>query len=206
MSAAASIRTARDHFPKMESSRHLRRGRYLCSEHSLRRFVSKVGSTNNRAGFIFSFTSEVLMLFVHAVSTRKSQVFILGVILFSSLCVGQNVRTLGPATTGNTSLTDELTNLIEVQSQKLKLPGVTVAVVRDRSVIYKGAFGFSDLATKAPRSLEQPQPIGSITKVFAATMLMQLAERGVVRLDDLVVNYVPEYKVHSPFPNTQPTN
>jgi len=145
------------------------------------------------------------MLFVHAVSTRKSQVFILGVILFSSLCVGQNVRTLGPATTGNTSLTDELTNLIEVQSQKLKLPGVTVAVVLDRSVIYKGAFGFSDLATKAPRSLEQPQPIGSITKVFAATMLMQLAERGVVRLDDLVVNYVPEYKVHSPFPNTQPT-
>lgn len=45
----------------------------------------------------------------------------------------------------------------------------------------------------------------SVTKTFTATMLMQLSERGAVKLDDDVRKYVPEYKVTSDFPGTGPT-
>jgi CubicO group peptidase (beta-lactamase class C family) len=145
------------------------------------------------------------MLCIQRLYIRQPLVAALSVILFSSLCIGQSASNLQPATPGSSPLSEELTKLVEAQRQKLNLPGVTVAVIRDRDIIYKGAFGYSDLAKKTPASLEQPQPIGSITKVFAATMLMQLAERGVVRLDDPVTKYVPEYKVHSSYPNIQPT-
>lgn len=145
------------------------------------------------------------MLIAQWLRVRKTFVTILSVIVVSPLCIAQSAAILQPATIGDRSLSDELSKQIETERQKLNLPGATVAIVRDRDIIYEHAFGYSDLAKKTPASLEQPQPIGSITKVFAATMLMQLVERGVVRLDDPLVKYVPEYKVHSPFQDTQPT-
>jgi CubicO group peptidase (beta-lactamase class C family) len=98
-----------------------------------------------------------------------------------------------------------LTTTLESERQRLTLPALSVAVVRGREVVYKHAFGYSDLANKVPASVDTPYPIASITKVFASIMLMQLAERGVVRLDDPVTKYLPEYKVKSSFPGTQPT-
>jgi CubicO group peptidase (beta-lactamase class C family) len=47
--------------------------------------------------------------------------------------------------------------------------------------------------------------IGSITKQFTALMLLQLVERGKVRLSDPVVKFVPEFsQVKSPYPDAPP--
>jgi CubicO group peptidase (beta-lactamase class C family) len=99
---------------------------------------------------------------------------------------------------------DKLTQTLQAEVQRRELPSLSVAIVRDRDVVYRHAFGYADLARQVPATLENVYPVGSITKVFVAAMLMQLVERGVVRLDDPVTKYVPEYRVSSSMAATQP--
>ena len=76
---------------------------------------------------------------------------------------------------------------------KAGAPAVQVSVSHRGRVLYAGAFGMSDResATAAtPRSVLQT---GSITKQFTAAMILRLAERGVLTLDDRIEKYVPEF-------------
>ena len=49
---------------------------------------------------------------------------------------------------------------------------------------FAGASGFADLTNDVPMSPEGAFRIGSITKMFTATVIVQLAEDGVLTLDD----------------------
>ncbi|MFZ6030657.1 MAG: serine hydrolase domain-containing protein [Chloroflexota bacterium] len=62
-----------------------------------------------------------------------------------------------------------------------------------REIVFEQAFGIADLETQAPLATEAILPIGSITKTFIVTLLMQLAEQGVVSLADPLGCYLPEY-------------
>ena len=92
---------------------------------------------------------------------------------------------------------DRLAARIESERQRLRLPSVSVTIVRNCELIFSKAFGYTDLMDKTYATTTTAYPIGSITKVFVATMLMQLAEQGVIKLDDPVTKYVPEYQVRS---------
>ena len=59
--------------------------------------------------------------------------------------------------------------------------------------------------TKRPVTNDTYYRIGSITKQFTALMLLQLAERGKLRLSDPLVKYIPEFsQVKSPYPDAPP--
>lgn len=73
----------------------------------------------------------------------------------------------------------------------------TVAVLKNNKMIFNEGIGYTDLKT---RSLNQPgttYPIGSITKTFVATSIMQLQEQGKLSIKDPVSKYFPH------FPNGQ---
>ena len=53
-----------------------------------------------------------------------------------------------------------------------KLPGFAVAIVKNETVLFSGAYGFADKEKKIPYSLQTIQPIGSISKTFIALALM----------------------------------
>jgi len=72
-----------------------------------------------------------------------------------------------------------------------KLPGLSVAAVRGEEVVWKGAFGFRNLALGLPATPATLYGIGSVTKSFTALAIMQLAEQGKLSLDDPVEEYVP---------------
>jgi len=103
------------------------------------------------------------------------------------------------------SLIAALPIIIEAAFLESGLPSLSIAVVYDRNIVYSQAFGFMDLEKRIPATTQTIYPIGSITKVFVATMLMQLAEAGVVTLNMPVKQLLPEYQVKSPYPGTQPT-
>ena len=84
-------------------------------------------------------------------------------------------------------------------------PSLNVAIVHDQDIIYKQAFGYSDIENKTPATTETIYRAGSITKLFAATMLMQLVERDIVALEDRLDTYLPEYKPKSTFQCLRPT-
>ena len=72
------------------------------------------------------------------------------------------------------------------------VPGVVALVTDRKGVIYRGAFGVTDVESKRPMAVDSMFRIASMTKAVTSTALMQLIEQGKVALDDPVDKYLPE--------------
>ncbi|MBC9716578.1 beta-lactamase family protein [Streptomyces sp. TRM66268-LWL] len=70
------------------------------------------------------------------------------------------------------------------------VPGAA-AQVKDAYGVWPGTSGIGNLQTKAPRSAFDRYRIGSTTKTFVATVLLQLAAEGKLALDDSVETWLP---------------
>jgi len=69
-------------------------------------------------------------------------------------------------------------------------PSVAYAISHRGSPILTGAWGVADIASGAVATEHTGFRVASITKTFTATLIMQLVERGKVRLDDPVTSYL----------------
>ncbi|GAA2233249.1 serine hydrolase domain-containing protein [Streptomyces amakusaensis] len=70
------------------------------------------------------------------------------------------------------------------------LPGVT-AGVRDKNGVWQGTAGVGDLRTGKARGADDRFRIGSVTKTFVATVLLQMEAEGKLSLDDSVEKHLP---------------
>ncbi len=70
------------------------------------------------------------------------------------------------------------------QLQKKKTPSISVAVIQRGKVIYGKGFGMANLEDEVLASANSVYRIGSITKQFTATMIMQLVKEGKLKLED----------------------
>ena len=81
------------------------------------------------------------------------------------------------------------------------VPGAVVVVVQNGEVFFSKGYGYANLETKTPvvpdRTIFR---IGSVTKVFTATAVMQLADEGKLALTDDVNRYLPAWKVPATYP------
>lgn len=71
------------------------------------------------------------------------------------------------------------------------VPGV-YAEVRDAGRTWRGAAGVADVRTGRPVTPDMRHRVGSITKTFTAAAVMQQVERGSIRLDAPIGDYLPE--------------
>jgi CubicO group peptidase (beta-lactamase class C family) len=91
--------------------------------------------------------------------------------------------------------------LIAGQMAKENIPGAVFLLVQNGKVLYQRGYGFANVARR-----QQVDPettiwrIGSISKVFTATAVVQLADRGRYRLGDDVNRYLARIKVPATFP------
>lgn len=67
-------------------------------------------------------------------------------------------------------------------------------VVKNGNVIFKKGYGFANFEWKVPNTSDTKFRIGSITKQFTATLIMQLVEEGKVKLDGKITDYLPDYR------------
>ncbi|MGR7993613.1 serine hydrolase domain-containing protein [Xanthobacter sp. ZOL 2024] len=70
--------------------------------------------------------------------------------------------------------------------------GVVAMGATPKGVIYEGAFGTANDATRAPMTTDTVFWLLSMTKAFTATACMQLMEQGRIHLDDEAARYLPE--------------
>jgi CubicO group peptidase (beta-lactamase class C family) len=78
---------------------------------------------------------------------------------------------------------------------KLKIPSVSVAVVKSGKIIYARGFGYSDPVRKIPATENTLYHLASITKTFAASIILSLVDKGLIKTSDFAKNYginVPE--------------
>ena len=71
------------------------------------------------------------------------------------------------------------------------IPGLAAALIRSGSIVWSGLYGWADLDRKVPMGLDTLLNIGSISKTFTTTALMQLWEKDLFDLDDDVSQYLP---------------
>lgn len=81
-------------------------------------------------------------------------------------------------------------SLIEAELEKKRLPGVATAIIFDQETIFEESFGFANLEAKISITPQTIFRIGSITKLFTATAIMQLCENGLLQLDDKIASYI----------------
>ncbi len=66
------------------------------------------------------------------------------------------------------------------------VPGMAAGVACSNRIVWTKGFGYADLATKQPVTPETVFHLASLTKPFAAVVLLQLVERGELDLDEPV--------------------
>ena len=81
------------------------------------------------------------------------------------------------------------------------IPGATVAVVQDGRLLLAKGYGYADLENRVPVDFERTLfRVGSVSKLFTWTAVMQLAERGQLDLDADINIYLKDFQIPATYP------
>ncbi|MBK8417582.1 serine hydrolase domain-containing protein [Candidatus Villigracilis saccharophilus] len=98
----------------------------------------------------------------------------------------------------NTSTTEpkfkKLSQKIVSDMKRLSVPGVAIGIWH-KGREYSAGFGVTSVENPLPVTPDTLFQVGSISKTFTATMLMQLVEQGKVDLDAPVKKYIKDFKL-----------
>ncbi|MDA8428700.1 MAG: serine hydrolase [Geobacteraceae bacterium] len=94
--------------------------------------------------------------------------------------------------------------LIRKEMRKNDVTGLSIALVDDQKVVWAQGFGYADEANKIPATPDTIYRVGSISKLFTATAVMQLAEQGKMDIDKPLQTYLPEFSIKSRFTDAGP--
>nr|WP_321237630.1 serine hydrolase domain-containing protein [uncultured Psychroserpens sp.] len=86
----------------------------------------------------------------------------------------------------------KIEELLEANVNSAKPFNGSILVAQKGKVIYRGAYGLSDLNAKQPNSINSKYFIGSVTKLFTAVAILQLVEQKKISLSDYLSKWLPE--------------
>lgn len=89
---------------------------------------------------------------------------------------------------------DELKSLLTDLRKEHGVVGATIGVL-SRGKIRTAGSGLLNASTKVEATADSAFQIGSISKVFTSTLIMQLVDEGRVALDDPVIKYLPDFTI-----------
>jgi D-alanyl-D-alanine carboxypeptidase len=81
----------------------------------------------------------------------------------------------------------------------MNAPGMTQALTDTKTTVRTASYGFANVDLKTPVTTDHLFQIGSITKSFAALILLQLRDEGKVDLHRPVLEYLPWLPVTMPY-------
>ena len=114
------------------------------------------------------------------------------IFLLFSLFIGVGV--CGQSRTLDKDVFQQLTAHYDHQIENRHLSGVETLVIQHDRVVWEHTQGFCDVSTGQLLQPNQIYYIQSMTKPIISVAIMQLVERGLLRLDDPVHLYIPEVK------------
>jgi CubicO group peptidase (beta-lactamase class C family) len=84
--------------------------------------------------------------------------------------------------------------VMQEQIEKGVFPGAVTVVARRGTVVHSQAHGFLDAAKSKPMPKDALFRLASMTKPIVTVAAMMLVERGVIKLNDPIVTWLPELK------------
>ena len=79
------------------------------------------------------------------------------------------------------------------------MAGLSIAVVKDDSVVYARGFGVRDVGTRAPVDEHTVFAIGSMTKLFTAVAAGMMVDSGAMRWDEPLRRHLPTFATADPY-------
>ena len=79
--------------------------------------------------------------------------------------------------------------------KKFDVPGMAIAIVKGKQVIYAKGFGYRDVEKQLPVTTDTLFAIGSSSKAFTTFVLGTLVEEGKIEWDKPVRNYIPCFRL-----------
>jgi CubicO group peptidase (beta-lactamase class C family) len=111
------------------------------------------------------------------------------------LCVSVAIYVTAPAALSQKDTKFEaLISLAQSKMAEYRVPGVALGIYENGVVTTRG-LGITNVEDPLPITEHTVFPIASISKTFAATMMMRLVEQGKVDLAAPVRRYLPEFRV-----------
>jgi len=78
---------------------------------------------------------------------------------------------------------------VKAEMQKERVPGISLAVIKDGQIILAKGYGFANVELQVPARPETIYQSGSVGKQFTAMAIMMLVEEGKIGLDDKISKY-----------------
>ncbi|WP_404960070.1 serine hydrolase domain-containing protein [Streptomyces sp. 147326] len=115
------------------------------------------------------------------------------VVLLAALCAGTAPDRHLPASVRqdfDTATVEKLDAALEKIMKDADIPGLNVGLWIPGRGVYEKSFGVADKKTLTPMKTDLHTRIGSVTKPFTVTAVLQLVDQGKVGLDDPISRYV----------------
>ena len=108
---------------------------------------------------------------------------VVAVIAFLAVtCLAQNGTT-------NDATATRVDEYIKLEQQLQRIPGISLAVIRDGQIVLARGYGFANLEHQVPAKPETIFQSGSVGKQFTATAVMMLVADGKLNLEDKINKY-----------------
>lgn len=101
------------------------------------------------------------------------------------------------------ALRRQMSALITRGMKKHQVTGMSVALLDGGELVWAQGYGYADKDARRLADAQTIYKVGSITKVFTGTAIMQLVEQGRLDLDAPIQRYIPELKVRYRTPTEQ---
>lgn len=124
----------------------------------------------------------------------------------ASLLAASRGFAVGPAShlpLSSPDLLAEIDAFIWERMARRHIPGIAACIVDRDQVIWSECYGWADIESRVPMSLSSIQNIASISKTVTSTAVMQLQQRGLLRLQDDINDYL-DFPVRHPSAPDQP--
>ena len=92
----------------------------------------------------------------------------------------------------------QMSAFIEQQMADNGINGVSIALVDDQQVVWAKGFGFADRENGIPAAADTEYEIGSVSKLFGGTMIMQLQDQGRLDIGDPLTRFIPDFSINQP--------
>jgi CubicO group peptidase (beta-lactamase class C family) len=144
--------------------------------------------------------TEWMNNFNNALLSRPgSSLMLLTLLVVLTACGSPSQHTRSVSRGDTQGAVTQLRALIEHEMRSQRLAGLSIALVEDQRVLWTQGFGWADPQNKQAAAPETVYRVGSISKLFTATAVMQMVEAGQVNLDAPVQAVLPQFQIRSRF-------
>jgi CubicO group peptidase (beta-lactamase class C family) len=134
------------------------------------------------------------------VNQKKIAVVILSLTLLLSACQADR-NAVAPVVIDPIELQAFADTFFAEHIETLHIPGVTFIFVQGGKVIYTSGYGYANLEKTTSINVDSSVVrIGSVSKLFVATTVMQLVEQGKLDLHTDINHYLTAFQLESTFP------